>query len=222
MPIDKDYGNDLVKNGWCYRGPIKDWETRLYRYELASGYGDFIGINCKMIMKTEDKSDWALDLFSWCKFLLRKRLRWPCFIQIFIAEEHQCKTRLCSLYNKTKQRWGKRRNERRVKNGKSKIQTHCKYRSRSDMTRDPYISGIACAMFLEDMDFINEISIPYYLWRAPTWTWHKYLKDPTDRNYKKWKRAERIASWFKINNVAGSLIMQRREAVEAFDKLKTK
>lgn len=199
------WGEGLVKQESWYMGPVKQWETDLYGYELASGYGDFITNNCKMILKTRDKSEWAYNLMVRCFDLLARNKRWPHQIDDLIPSKRQCKTRLCSLYNKTKFRWAKRLG----------ITVTCKSRSHGDMTRDPYIAAIACAIYLNRLQFIN-ISIPWYLYRGTTWTWHKYLKNPTDRNRTRWERAERRAAWFKVKDFVTVLVMLRREAVERF------
>ena len=191
------WGEGLVKQELWYMGPIKQWETDLYGYELASGYGDFITNNCKMILKTKDKSEWALALFEKCKFLLREGFRWPCHLQKNIPKKRQCKTRLGSLYNKEKFRHYKRKNKRRVKAGKEKIKITCKARAWRDCTRDSYISGIACAVSLNDIQFIKDISIPWYLWRPNTWAWHRYLKKPTEKGLAKYDFWNETWTWSK-------------------------
>ena len=182
----KHWGEGLVKKDWYYIGEIEQWQTDLYGYPLERGYGDFITINCKMILKTKDKSPWALELFEKCKFLLRERQRWPEFLQEQIPWERQCKTRLGSLYNKEKFRHYKRVNKRREERGEEKLKYTCKYRSWRDMTRDGYFAALACAVFLNDKQFIKDISMPWYLYRPNAWVWHKYLKNPTEKNLAKY------------------------------------
>ena len=183
MTENNHWGEGLIKKDWYFIGLIEKWQINVYGYVLESGTGDFGTNNCKKIIKTEDKSKWAFRLFKKCKFLLRERLRWPEFLQEQIPEKRQCKTRLCSLYNKERFRHFKRVNERREKKGEEKVKFTCKSRSWRDMTRDPFIAGIACAVFLDDIQFIKDISIPWYLWRPNTWAWHRYLKNPTEKRF---------------------------------------
>ena len=171
----------FFKKDWYWIQPSEQWITDLFGFEAPRGVGDFVYNQCRMIKEDEDKSSWAFYNFEQCKFLLREGFRWPCHLQKNIPKKRQCKTRLGSLYNKEKFRHYKRKNKRRVKAGKEKIKITCKARAWRDCTRDSYISGIACAVSLNDIQFIKDISIPWYLWRPNTWAWHRYLKKPTLR-----------------------------------------
>jgi len=197
MPADKL----ILINGY-YRGPFKKWETDLYRFRMRSGFGDLITNNCKEIIRTEDKSEWAYECMANCFELLRWEQRWTDTIDMEIPSDRQCKTRLCSWLNKMKFRIAK----------KLGIKVMVKYRSQGDLTRDIYIAAIACAVYLNRLQFI-QISIPWYLWRPTTWTWHKYLKNPTDKNLHRWERAEHNAARFKVKGFVDELVALRRVAV---------
>jgi len=189
---ESTWGNRLVKKDWYWIGPTEQWTEDLFGFKSHSGTIDFIYNNCRQIVATNDKSDWAYELMTACFDLLIWDQRWPDVLQDDIKPERQCKTRLCSLINKEKFRHYKRRNRRRVKAGKPEIEYTCKFRSRNDLTRDPYISAIRCADFMGLPQFIQSVSIPWYLWRPNTWAWHRYLKNPTERNllrYDRWEHA---------------------------------
>ena len=195
--MTEQWGSDFFKKGWYYIQPSEQWVTDLFGYESPRGVQDFIYNNCRMIIETQDKSDWALHLFAKCKFLLRERQRWPEFLQEQIPWERQCKTRLGSLYNKEKFRHYKRVNERREEKGEEKVKFTCKSRSWRDCTRDIYISGIACAVFFDDIQFIKDISIPWYLWRPNTWAWHHYLQNPTEKGLNRYDFWNETWTWSK-------------------------
>ena len=191
----KPWGDDLIKTDLGYIGPVKGWETSVYRLikGIPSGISDWIYNQCRMIMQTEDKSPWAYLVLKMCISLLETPSRWPIHLQIEIPENRQCKTRLCSFYNKYKfkllkwigiYKWLDNKESKLAK--KAYQWSRVKLRSRNDMTKDPYIAVFACAMFLGKLNVIEEISIPYYLYRPSTWSWHRYLKDPTEENWDKY------------------------------------
>ena len=163
MKFGEDWGKDLVKTDKWYIGPVKDWETKKYKYKLHAGVSDFIYNNCRKIIETGDKSAWAYALFKLCANLLIWEQRWPVEILYEIPKDRICKNRLCSVIQKHKSRLRKKANIRRVAKGKDKKAYNIKFRSWNDQTRDNYIAFFACAVFLEEYDAIKEVSIPWSL-----------------------------------------------------------
>jgi hypothetical protein len=184
-----------------YRGPVHQWETDLYGYRLASGYGDLIANNMKRIIADQDRSLWAYNCLHECFDLLKAGIRWPDYINDQIPPDRQCRSRFESWLNKMKFRAAKRLN----------IKTTCKYRWQGDMTRDCYIYFLACAI---ELDKIVDISIPWYLYRGAVWKWHRYLKDPTEKNWVKWRMAENRAAIFKVKGFVNELRQHRYDAAQ--------
>ena len=187
------WGTDLVKTDKYYIGKIYQWITDLFGYSLENGRDDFVYNNCRMIMQTEDKSQWAYNLFARCSDLLLWHHRWPQNIQDKIPEDRQCKTRLCSLFYKMKYKSLKGLGVYDWLDGKdSKLSklvykwSRCKSRSWGDMTRDPYIAFYTCAVYLNLPDFIQAASMPWYLYRRNVWAWHRYLQEPGWWNWDKY------------------------------------
>lgn len=195
--------NTLTKIGDWYLGSIKAWQTDLYGYEMESGVGDLISNNTALIKRTKDRSIWAYECVARCFNLLSQGKRWTDDIDKDIPKDRQCKTRLCSFLNKTKFHILKKLGVKRFM---------VKSRSQGDMTRDPYIYAIACVVDMDLLSWVHDISIPWYLWRATTWKWHKYLKNPTEKKYRRWERAERISAMFKAKDFVHELKRHRREA----------
>lgn len=193
----------LTKIGDWYLGPIKPWQTDLYGYEMFSGCGDLISNNTGLIKRTKDRSVWAYECIERCFDLLKERKRWPDDINDKIPNDRQCKTRLCSFLNKTKFNILKKLGVKGFM---------VKSRSQNDCTRDPWVYSIACAVDMDLMQFVEVASIPWYLYKPTTWTWHKYLKNPTERNYFNWKLAEDISAVFKTKDFVHELKRHRREA----------
>jgi len=176
------WGTDLAKTDKYWIGQPSKWETNLFGYPLYSGVADFIFNNCRMIMETEDKSVWAYDLLEFCGDLLVQGIRWPIEIQNKIPEDRQCKTRLCSLIQKMRYKIAKWAFD----DEESWEDFHIKFRSWGDLTRDPYTAFFACAIYLNRLQFIDIVSMPWYLYRRNAWAWHCYLQEPTEENWDKY------------------------------------
>ena len=205
----------LTKIGFWWLGPVKDWQTRLHGFEIRSGVGDLISNNVKRIRLTEDRSEWAYECLDVCFDLLKNDKRWDDDLNDLIPPVLQCKSRVETFLYKFKFHLWKRINKRRVKKGKEEKQIFCKYRWQGDMTRDPYIQAIATTVHLDKLDPISEVSIPWYLYKPTTWRWHRYLKKPTARNYRRWDRAEKVSALFSnVPEFASGLRATRREIVE--------
>jgi len=153
-------------------GPINDWETRWYGFEMRSGVGDLINNNMKWIIenieeirKDPELLEWA-EACVWNSFdLLMWRARWPWYMNDWIPAWRVCKTRLCSLLNKWKFLFAK----------KVGWKTTVKYRSQGDMTVDLYIAAITCAMELGYPVLIQNVKLPWYLYikvRTVIWIWY--------------------------------------------------
>ena len=209
----------LIKIGDWYLGPVKGWQTQLHGFEMRSGVGDLISNNMKRIRVAGDRSTWAYECLGVCFDLLKADKRWPDDINDQIPSVLQCKSRAETFLYKFKFHFFKWVNKGRVKRGKDKKQIFCKYRWQGDMTRDPYIQALATTVELDKLDLINEVSMPWYLYKPTTWRWHRYLKRPTKWRYRRWERAEKFSSLFKVAGFASGLRLTRREVAETI-KLK--
>jgi hypothetical protein len=175
---------------------------------MRSGVGDLISNNMDYIRQTHDRSYWAYDRLAECFDLLIWGERWPYDIDEQIPDDRKCKTRLCSWIQKMRFKMAKwAYDEEEDWEG-----FHVKYRSQGDMTRDPYIYSLACAVDMGLFQFLPTISIPWYLYRGATWKWHKFIKNPTERRYKRWQRAEKRTLWFKVEDFADDLRQARLES----------
>ena len=67
---------EFYKEGNFYRGPEKQWELEKYGF-YPRGLGDLIYNTLRVIIETDDKSEWVNDSFTQCVQLLRARKRWP-------------------------------------------------------------------------------------------------------------------------------------------------
>ncbi len=208
-----EWYDELEKVGDWYLGPVNDWETELYGFEKRSGFGDLISNNTARIRETSDRSPWAFECLKRCFILLGLRKRWPDWMDIMIPKDRQCKTRLCSVLHKLKFYIGK------CICGDNGCKFTVKYRSQGDMTRDPYINAIACAMDMGELHLIGNASIPWYLYRPATWAWHKYLKAPTTKNYERYVKVEQRWDWFGVPEFVVGLRQKRWETAERMEGL---
>lgn len=201
------------KVGRFYRGVWKTWQARLYGFTpLAGGIGDLITNSMKEIIRTKDRTPWAYDCLVECFDLLIAGIRWPNDIDDEIPEDRQCKNRIDSWLFKMKFKILNGINKKLKALEMKTIKFTCKYRWQGDMTRDPYVGALAGAIEMDVFQLVYTVSIPFYLWRPATWTWHKYLKDPTQKNFNRWMRAERNAAIFRIKGFVTELITLRRDA----------
>ena len=207
MEQEPKWGDDLTKEKYWYIGPLHPNAEWLWGYVKRGQVADFISTNCRKIRETEDKSPWAINLFGICCNLLKEGKRWPDALQVEIPRDRQCKTRLGSFFNKYKFQVCKH-----VLKLKDETYTQ-KSRSWGDMTRDPYIQAFATAIYLGDLKPIYEISIPFYLYRPKTWTWHKFLKKPTEKNLRRYNFWKKFSPTTKLGFVKGLQVL-RDYAVE--------
>ena len=176
-----------------------EWKTQGWHKRKDGGNyrrrGDIINHTAKKIIADNDTSGWAKYAISECIYWLEVRKRWPDGMGY---PEIECKNRVSSWYYKQKWqflKWAYTDKKIDVITGKvvevidkDKLYSHTfKPRWQKDQTRDPYIAVIAACVHLGELDWIKEISIPYYCWRQPTWSWHKYLKDPTQKRLKRYR-----------------------------------
>jgi len=68
--------NEFYKEGNYYRGPKKQWEYDLYGF-YPSGLSDLIYNTLRVILETNDTSEWADNSFIECFKLLSQNKRWP-------------------------------------------------------------------------------------------------------------------------------------------------
>jgi hypothetical protein len=200
----REWNSDLTLQGDWYLGIVTSWETRIFGFEMVNGVSDLIFNNASMIKETGDESEWAVDCLERCFLLLDQRKRWPDSIDAWIPDDRQCRTRVGTFINK--QGW---RIARRL--GRDGMR---KFRSQGDMTRDPYIASIACAVEMDRMDLVMEVELPWYLWRPTTSRWLRYLREPTRKHWDSWLRAERISERFNDKEFVDRLKQHRREAAE--------
>ena len=119
----------------------------LWRDRNSGDSGDVIYNTMTRIIDMEVRDQWAHYSFEYCCTLLRHNKRWPDRLN----QENTAKNRI--------QWWLSDRYTR----------------PQDDMTRDPYIACICCAMHLGRPEDIEDIRIPWYLYHRKTWRWRKKL-----------------------------------------------
>ena len=161
----------FYKEGNYYRGPEEKWEHALYGF-YPRGLGDLIYNTLRVILETNDMSEWAQDSLLKCVLLLHSRKRWP--------------DRMNPIQPKDKK----------------------PYRSQYSMTRDPWVTLYACAVFLDKKEYI-EMKPPWYLYRPELWSLRRVLlgkwslfklwhwMTPASKNYV--KALDRIMLWTYIH-----------------------
>ena len=132
----------------------KQWfkDGYFWRHPGSRDAGDLIYNTMSRIIDMEDKSEWAYISLDFCILLLFDGKRWP--------------NRLNQ--DNTAKNWFQWKWSRLLKNGKYT-------RPQTNMTRDPYIATITCAIFLGGHDYIQNIHIPIHLYSLKTWRWRRRL-----------------------------------------------
>lgn len=71
--------DNFYKDGLFYRSKSPQWEIDLYGF-APNGLGDLIYNTLRMIIETNDKSQFALDSFILCYDILDMGKRWPDYL----------------------------------------------------------------------------------------------------------------------------------------------
>ena len=166
--------SELKKDGDWYRGPVKQWEVDYYGF-CGRGMGDLIYNNLRKIIETEDKSEWAYEVFDRCIVLLIQGKRWPDEIQDEY-KEFIAKNRVHLWVNKILKRLGKVEFE--------------KCRHQKSMTRDPWVMFYSACIYLNKREFIHLRPQPR-LYRPNLWALRKALIG--EKNYYVFWRAINVA-----------------------------
>ena len=164
-------GTNKVKEGYFYRGPERGWELEKYGF-YPRGLGDLLYNTYRMIVETNDKSDWAVKAFLKCTDLLREGKRWPDYMQdenaLFIADDWFQQQASVDNYYKYKE-------ERVVDPTIEPVL--CLYRPQTSITRDPYIMMRRCAVHL-GIDQRDLPKMPWHLilWRRKIRAWERAMR----------------------------------------------
>lgn len=115
--------------------------------------GDAISNTCKKIVDDNDTTCWAYDALGQCGSLLFLRKRWPDHMNSLLDARRPIQ------YVISKWQYKVGLHDTRL------------YRMQRWMTRDPYIYFYACCVELDRMQFVDVVTIPFYLFRLNTWLW---------------------------------------------------
>jgi hypothetical protein len=132
-----------------------EWVMEYYGFR-TNGKGDLISNTCMKIIQGE-KSDVGLIRLEACKRLLLKERRWP----VRMDDPADSRNRLDCWKEKFMYKIGKRE--------------YRPYRWPNGMTRDPYIYFYAACVMFGKYDWIEEVKMPFYIWRPGIWAWRKTL-----------------------------------------------
>ena len=142
------------------------WRDQIGKPDV--GIYDLIYNTCGKIAYDKDTSEWAYQALLKCFILLCGRRRYPDGIDYSEAASTLIGMILGRSTNKITYFID------RV--FKTNIRTHFPFRYQYRMTRDPYIAFFTACKVLGEQRKIELITIPIYLYRPNTWSWHKYLK----------------------------------------------
>ena len=160
------YGKEPYKKNWYWTVDAPEWTVREYGEQMHAK-GDFIFENMTKIFLDRDKSEWAYNNMIECSELLLRSKRWPDELN----SPRDAKSWIGAHISRLLYSWG--------------ITKTCKYRSQTNMTRDPYISFYNTAIFLECPDLVEEVVPPWYCYSPKTWRWRRRLINDTRKDYVK-------------------------------------
>ena len=160
---------DWFRDGPFWRKFGHAWEEDRYGI-YVHGLGDLIYNTLKKILDDDDRSEWAYAALAACKELLLDRKRWPDRMNQGI----ESRNRYFWLVNRFLY-W-------------LKIVKTIKYRPQSHMTRDPFIAFYAACFHMNRWAYIEEVTTPWYLYRATTWSWRDFLITGDPKSLKKYLR----------------------------------
>lgn len=189
--------HNLIKLVGWYRGPKKEWENDKYGF-YPRGMGDLIFNNMKKIAQDGDTSEWALWNFHKCLLLLQHRERWPDWMEADINRFARCRPHW--WFSKWKYEKG--------------VCDQQLFRPRKSMTRDPFIAFFHCAV-VNGWDWgLYRVRIPFWLYSPKTWAWHRLLKNPTERNFKRYDFWFELTSTWKKDDYVVALDEMRENALK--------
>lgn len=155
---------ELYKKNGLYIHNAHQWQVDKYDQDVMSK-GDCIYNTCRKIIDEQDRSEWAYNALEICADLLKQNKRWPDWMN----HERDTKNRIEWWWSKLL--WNL-----------DLIKTQ-KYRPQSSLTRDPFIYFYTACVVLDRKEWIEDVEIPWWLYRPNTWRWRKYLI--TGKGYKK-------------------------------------
>jgi hypothetical protein len=157
MVLVKSLNNELwYKEGNFWRKASPQWEIDDYG-EAINSKGDLISNTMMKIVADGDKTDWAYAALNDCMILLKDGRRWPSRMD----QDCDALTRL---------EW--RQSQWMYRRGRTE---HVRYRPQQNMTRDPYVFFYVACVYLGLPELIEEVMIPWYLYRPGVWAWRKCL-----------------------------------------------
>ena len=153
------------KDGYFWKDPSRPWEIELYGYSTDNKF-DLISNTCYKIVIDKDMSQWAIGALLYCRCLLIERERWPRRMN----QPQDPKTRLEWRLN-------------RLLYWLHLVGKPKKYGHQKRMSRDPFIAFYtACAMH-DLWEWIEQVTIPWHLYRPNTWRWRRRLIRDKRKDY---------------------------------------
>jgi hypothetical protein len=150
------FGKEPYKENWYWTADSPEWAIDQYGEDMH-GKGDFIFNNMLKIFLDRDRSGWAYENLVNCADLLIQGKRWPDSMN----SPRDAKTWIGTHISRLLYNW--------------QLKDTCKYRSQTNMTRDPYIAFYNTALFLGFPDLVEEVIIPWYCYSPGVWNWRKRL-----------------------------------------------
>ena len=148
---------EWYKDGYFWRSKSYQWEIDQYQF-ANDGMGDLTINTCNLIIKQNDKSEWAFKSFVACADLIVVHKRWPDYMN----NNYIAKNRLQHIWSKFMFKLG--------------INNHVLYRHQHSITRDSYVYLYACAVHLDRKQFILN-KPPWWLYNPKMWAWRRALLD---------------------------------------------
>ena len=150
------------------------WYLRHYKHE-SWHKGDIMYINCRYLLENEeaykdlhyDAYYEAAHILEHIYLLLQLRVRWP----IEFNDDNDAKNWLAYRWSLLK---FKIKYKCRMKKD-GPVPWPRKYRTRTGMTRDPYIYFYAACVEFDEINYIKWTKMPIHLFRLKTWLWRSAL-----------------------------------------------
>jgi hypothetical protein len=157
---------DLIAIGEWYKD---GWFWRKKNTDESDGKGDLIFNTCYKILRDRDKSDWAYKAMQACANLLLKGQRWPERMWAPLDAES----------------WIERIIVRSLKHWFGITVKRYEFRYQGRMVRDSWIALYTACVFLDRKQFIEAVSMPWYLYSPEVWRWRKRLIKDERIDYKR-------------------------------------
>ena len=171
--------SDLYKHECgLYVHHARRWQIARYGYDVMSKW-DCISNTMRKIIDEEDRSEWAYEALRICRDILIWRYRWP----LALVCEEDVNTRLFKWSNKLLWYLSHKKTEYGWIWRKIVFVGFMSYGPRNQMTRDPYDYFFTACVEMDRKEWIEEVTIPWYLYRRKTWRWRRFLI--TGKGYKK-------------------------------------